>query len=120
MKASRAHSLPEKAVMRRCIVLVLLLVSWVAGQRIHAQTGLDTKADSGSRVNSGAPAPFSPAGSDDSMNWLFPVHQINRRFPSWFRIGGEYRARLEGPTGIGFTGTNDFYVLDRLRLRLGI
>ena len=106
--------------MRRCIVLILLLVSCVVGQRMHAQIGLDSNSDSGSRVNSGAPAPFSPAGSDDSLNWLFPVHQINRRLPSWFRIGGEYRGRLEGPTGIGFTGTNDFYLLDRLRLRLGI
>jgi hypothetical protein len=40
--------------------------------------------------------------------------------PNWFRIGGEYRARLEGPTGIGFTSTDDFYSLDRLRVKLGI
>ena len=36
------------------------------------------------------------------------------------RIGGEYRGRLAGPTGIGFAGTNDFYFLDRLRVKLGI
>ena len=32
----------------------------------------------------------------------------------------EYRGRFEGPTGIGFTSTNDFYLLDRLRIKLGI
>ena len=106
--------------MRRCIVLVLLFSSCMARQRINAQTVPQLNADSGSRVNSGAPAPFSPAGSDDSLNWLFPIHQINRRLPNWFRIGGEFRGRLEGPTGIGYASTNDFYLLDRLRLRLGI
>jgi len=35
-------------------------------------------------------------------------------------MGGEYRGRLEGPTGIGFTSTNDFYYLDRLRVNLTI
>ena len=71
-------------------------------------------------VNSGTPAPFSPAGSDDFLNWLFPVHQINRRLPSWFRIGGEYRGRLEGPTGIGFTWHKRVLFVDRVCLRLGI
>jgi hypothetical protein len=106
--------------MRRCIVLVLLFSSCMARQRINAQTVPKLNADSGSRVNSGAPAPFSPTGSDDSLNWLFPVHQINRRLPSWFRIGGEFRGRLEGQTGIGYASTDDSYLLDRLRLRMGI
>jgi hypothetical protein len=106
--------------MRRCIVLILWLVSCVVGQRMDAQTILDLNADSGSSGNSAAPAPSGPAGSDDSLDWLFPVHKLNRSLPSWFRIGGEYRGRLEGPTGIGFTGANDSYLLDRLRVKLGI
>ena len=32
----------------------------------------------------------------------------------------EYRDRLEGPIGIGYQGTNDFYVLDRLRVTVAI
>jgi hypothetical protein len=106
--------------MRRCIVLVLLFSSCMARQRINAQTVPDVNVDSGSSTNSATPTPFDPAGSDDSLNWLFPVHQINRRLPGWLRIGGEFRGRLEGQTGIGYTSTNDFYLLDRLRLRLGI
>jgi hypothetical protein len=106
--------------MRRCIVAVLLLVSGVVGQRINAQTVLDLNADPGSSANSAAPAPSDSSGADDSLDWLFPVHKLNRSLPGWFRIGGEYRGRLEGPTGIGYTGTNDFYFLDRLRIKLGI
>jgi hypothetical protein len=48
---------------------------------------------------------------------LFPTTELDKRLPSWIRIGGQYRNRLEGPIGIGFTGTNDFYLLDRLRVR---
>src|SRR5258708_39836147 len=105
--------------MRRCIVLVLLFSSCMARQRINAQTVPQLNADSGSRVNSGAPAPFSPAGSDDSLNWLFPIHQINRRLPNWFRIGGGFRGRLEGPTGGGWPTPNDFFFFDWLCLRAG-
>jgi len=106
--------------MRRCIVLVLLVSSWMARQRVNAQTAPDINVDAGSSSNSAAPAPSDPAGADDSLDWLFPVHKLNRSLPSWFRIGGEFRGRLEGPMGIGFTSTNDFYYLDRLRIKLGI
>src|SRR5271163_1787865 len=47
----------------------------------------------------------------ESPSWLFPITVLNERLPSWIRVGGQYRNRLEGPTGIGFTGTNDFYLL---------
>ena len=110
----------DEVVMRGCIVLVLLLVSGIAGQRMHAQTVPDSNADSGSGANSAAPTPSDPASTDDSLDWLFPVHELNQHLPNWFRIGGEYRGRLEGPTGIGFASTNDFYFLDRLRVKMGI
>src|SRR5579864_7553244 len=98
--------------MRRCIVVILLFVSCVAALQINAQTFPGLNVDSASIANSAASAPPDPAGADDSMDWLFPVHKLNRSLPSWFRIGGEYRGRLEGPTGIGFASTNDFYFLD--------
>jgi len=106
--------------MRRCMVLVLLFSSCMARQVINAQAVPDSNPDSGSSPNSSSGRAAEPAGSDDSLDWLFPVHRLNRALPSWLRIGGEYRGRLEGPTGIGFTNTNDFYFLDRLRLKLGV
>src|ERR1700686_2766005 len=106
--------------MRRCIVLVLLFVSCVVGQRIDAQTVPDLNSNSGSSTNSSSAGAPDPARTDDSLDWLFPVHKLNRHLPSWFRIGGEYRGRIEGPAGIGFGSTKDFYYLDRLRLHLAI
>jgi len=60
--------------------------------------------------------PSAPAADPDSPSWLFPIDKLNESLPSWLRFGGEYRDRLEGPIGIGFRGTNDFYLLDRLRV----
>ena len=57
------------------------------------------------------------AASRESPSRLFPITELDKRLPSWIRIGGQYRNRLEGPIGIGFAGTNDFYLLDRLRVR---
>src|ERR1022692_4450672 len=102
--------------MRKWIVLVLLFSSCVARQRISAQTVPDLNAGSGSSNNSSSAGTPDPAGTNDSMDWLFPVDNLNRSLPRWFHIGGEYRGRLEDPTGIGFTSTSDFYLLDRLRV----
>jgi hypothetical protein len=106
--------------MRRCVVLVLLFGSCMARPRISAQTVPDSGTNAGSNTNSTSPGAPAPDGTDDSLDWLFPVIKLNRSLPSWIRIGGEYRGRIEGPTGIGFTGTDDFYFLDRLRVKLGI
>lgn len=56
--------------------------------------------------------------AQDSLDWLFPVAQLDESLPHWLFIGGQYRNRLEAPTGIGYGGTSDFYLLDRLRVRL--
>jgi hypothetical protein len=106
--------------MRRYLVLVLLFSCCVARHPINAQTAPDLSADSGSSANSSSAGTPDPARADDSMDWLFPVDKLNRSLPSWFHIGGEYRGRLEGPTGIGFTSAKDFYYLDRLRVNLAV
>lgn len=59
----------------------------------------------------------NPPDPDNAPEWLFPVTKLNESLPSWLRVGGEYRARVEGQAGIGFTKTNDFYLLSRLRVR---
>jgi len=106
--------------MRRCIVLVLLLISCMARQRLDAQTVPQSNANSGSSANSATPATSDPAGNDDSMDWLFPINKLNRSLPNWFHIGGEFRGRPESQMGIGFTGTDDYYYLFRLRVNMGI
>jgi hypothetical protein len=66
------------------------------------------------------PPPSPQAADSDHPSWLFPIAKLDDVLPKWLRIGGEYRDRLEGPIGIGFTGTNDFYLLDRFRLTVAI
>jgi len=66
------------------------------------------------------PAPSSFAVESDSPSWLFPVDKLNESLPTWLHIGGEYRDRLEGPMGTGFSDTRDFYLLDRLRVTVAI
>src|ERR1700722_9757359 len=114
MNAPRGQSVMKKVAIRRCVVLILLVVSCMVRQRINAQTVPDSSANAGSSTNSSSAGVLDPTATDDSMDWLFPIMKLNRSLPSWLRIGGEYRGRIEGPTGIGFTGAQDFYYLDRL------
>src|ERR1700716_805687 len=64
-------------------------------------------------------APDPPA-ADDPPDWLFPVAKLDEALPSWLRIGGQYRNRLEGPAGIGYARISDFYLLDRLRVKVTV
>jgi hypothetical protein len=120
MNAPRGHSVMKKIAIRRCIVMVLLLVACMVRQRINAQTVPDSSANAGSSTNSNSTGATDAAGADDSPDWLFPITQLDHSLPGWFHIGGEYRGRLEGATGIGFTSTDDFYDLARLRVNLAI
>lgn len=120
--------------MRRCLLLglVLLFGSWISPCRVSAQTasqlstGSGPSTDAGSTTKSGSgldstsTAAADPPGIDDSPAWLFPVAKLNQSLPDWLRISGQYRNRVEGPTGIGFARMNDFYLLDRLRVDVAI
>ena len=46
--------------------------------------------------------------------------RLDEVLPSWLRIGGEYRNRVELPGGIGRAAVNDSYLLDRLRVNVTI
>jgi hypothetical protein len=119
-KAIGAESYDEKIAMRKCILLFLLFSSLILGQLSTAQTSSDLKADSGSSTNSSSSGEQDHTGNGDSAEWLYPVTKLNQSLPNWFRVGGEYRGRVEGPTGIGFASTNDSYYLERIRLHMGI
>jgi hypothetical protein len=57
---------------------------------------------------------------DKSAAWLFPVKRLNHTLPRWLRLGGEYRSRIESEDGIGYTTTNDTYLLSRFRFDVTI
>ena len=93
----------------KSLLLGLLLGLCMLPNRAHAQTD----------PNSSTASSSSDAGSS-APSWLFPIAKLDESLPPWLHLGGEYRNRLEGPTGIGFTSTNDFYLLDRLRVNIRI
>jgi hypothetical protein len=94
---------------RTSLLLTLFLGMSMFSNRAQAQTNPKSN-----------PASSPPAADSDSPSWLFPVDKLDEVLPSWLHIGGEYRHRLEGPIGTGFANTRDFYVLDRLRVKLTI
>ena len=102
--------------MRTNVLLILALVVGVgtAPGRVNAQGTQRTSGSSTGPQPSHAP---NPPAADDGPECLFPVTKLNESLPSWLLFGGEYRDRLEGPIGIGYAGTNDFYLLNRLRVR---
>ena len=95
-------------------LLVVLVVASATTGRVNAQTSPDSSTTGQSSAAS------SPNANRNTPEWLFPVDELNEILPNWLRFGGEYRNRLEGPTGIGYAGTNDFYLLDRLRVHATI
>jgi hypothetical protein len=74
--------------MHTSLPLILLLGASVLPERANAQTGPTSSA-----------APSPSAADSDSSSWLFPIEKLDEWLPSWLHIGGEYRARLEGPIG---------------------
>src|SRR5438445_12894795 len=57
---------------------------------------------------------------DKSGGWLFPVERLNDALPPWVQLGGEYRTRVESNDGIGYTTTNDTFLLSRFRFNVTI
>jgi Alginate export len=102
--------------MKKCLALVLVfLFGMIAGAgRVKAQEASDSSA--GHELGA---AP-DPPDAHDPPEWLFPIDELDKSLPSWIHIGGQYRDRLEAPSGIGYTGRSDFYMLQRLRLNLTI
>jgi hypothetical protein len=45
---------------------------------------------------------------------------VNSELPTWLRLGGEERVRLEELGGVGFKPTGNAYLLQRLRLNLDV
>jgi hypothetical protein len=105
----RGYSEMMSMRMHTSLPLMLLLGASMLPNRAHAQANTQSN-----------PAPNPPAADSDSSSWLFPIEKLDESLPSWLHIGGEYRDRLEGPVGIGYKGTNDFYLLDRFRLNVAI
>jgi hypothetical protein len=97
--------------MRTHISLLLALFLGISMLPVRAQT----------QANPNSSTALNPSANEsDDPSWLFPVAKLDEVLPRWLQIGGEYRDRLEGPIGTSFANTSDFYVLDRLRVKVAI
>jgi hypothetical protein len=97
--------------MRTHISLLLALFLGISMLPVRAQT----------QANPNSSTAHNPSANEsDDPSWLFPVATLDEVLPRWLQIGGEYRDRLEGPIGTSFANTSDFYVLDRLRVKVAI
>lgn len=75
-----------------------------AAQLPASSAGLQTITTTRSGVHEGSSRSFSLADA------------LNEMLPGWLSLGGEYRARYEGPAGTGYSDTSDSYLLSRLRI----
>ena len=89
--------------MQRSLLLLSLSLACVIG--VHAQA-----------VNQAAGGTNTP----DNPTWLTPLQDLDTRLPSWLRLSGEYRARVEDAGHIRYADTYDTYLLSRLRLKIEI
>ena len=89
--------------------LIVLLAANTIAARSYAQTSAHCGA-----------APSASAVDSNQATWLFPIEKLNESLPAWLRFGGEYRNRVEGPSGIGYASTNDVYLFDRFRFNVTI
>jgi hypothetical protein len=94
----------DTSLLLACFLSMGLVPGWAQAQ---------TSSESNSAPSPSAVDSYSPS-------WLFPIEELDESLPTWLHIGGEYRDRFEGPTGIGFAAKNDTYVLDRLRVIVAI
>lgn len=104
--------------MRTNAVLPILL--FVGASTAPSQVNTQTSSDPTSTAAQTSAAAPNPATADDGPDWLFPVAELDESLPKWLHIGGQYRNRLEGAAGIDYAATRDFYLLDRLRVRVTI
>ena len=77
------------------LVLVFLFGVTAGPRQVKAQEASDSSV--------GRELGTSPNPSDehDPPDWLFPINELDRSLPGWIHIGGQYRNRLEAPSGIG-------------------
>jgi hypothetical protein len=102
--------------MRRPILAIVVLLIGASAAPTVAKAQAAADSNTAVQVTSAS----NPGAADDTRGWLYPVARLNQALPRWLQIGGEYRDRPEGQTGIGYGASKDFYLLDRLRVSMNI
>src|SRR6202049_2955958 len=103
--------------MSSTLVLKLVVIGGVATHQAFPQS------------TNPSPSPFqpdTPGGSQAATDlrvfgpnpdgWLFPITRLDELLPHWIQFGGQFRARAESQTGLGYAPVDDAYDLTQLRL----
>jgi len=108
-----------------CVVGVLLASHPLSGQTTPGQaTSGQTASSPGAAQPTAAQA---PTGAAQGQRPPAPtprapfLNRANEHLPSWLRVRGEFRERVEGLESIGFTETrDDYYSLSRVRVNVAV
>src|ERR1700757_514556 len=115
----------EVSMLTCLLILVLFVGASTARGQVSAQGASDPNLASHDRLQAkrqqapdsttGTQASYASdlAASHESPSWLFPMTELDKRLPSWIRIGGQYRDRLLGAGRIWFSGDKGFFLLGR-------
>jgi hypothetical protein len=95
-----------------CLVPMVVLALCASVPNAHAQVPQAATQESERSAQGQVPSPSSRP----------PLpNRLNEVLPGWIRTRGEFRDRMEGPAGAGFTrGRDDLYWLNRFRFNLAI
>src|SRR5687768_15839455 len=104
--------------IRACLTLAAIAAPPVS---VAAQHPAATVAQS-PVVAASAASPQPGAQAPTVVSVKPPIfNRANERLPSWLRLRGEFRERMEGADGIGFNDSReDLYWLSRVRLNATI
>ena len=112
------------------IPIYVTLLVWATPRLVHAQQNAQTPNPaaqtsvaptqaSPSAVPSSASAPTQAQVTAPPASPAPLPNRLNEILPSWLRVRGEFRERIEGFDGFGFTeNRDDLYYLSRLRLNV--
>jgi hypothetical protein len=103
---------------------VCLVTALFASSAVSAQSTAQSTQPTATSATSAAPAQqaASPAAQAAPAPARAPIfNRANERLPSWLRVRGEFRERVEGFQSGGFTeGRDDYYSLSRVRLNVAV
>lgn len=108
------HVRPRTAIAPSVCLATALFASTVTAQSTQPAANPAPPAQQAAPTAQAPAAPAAPARA--------PIfNRANERLPSWLRVRGEFRERVEGFQSGGFTaGRDDYYSLSRVRLNVAV
>jgi hypothetical protein len=105
-----------KRIIQSSLIFILFLASLAPSFAGSPKDGRPAEGDSSATADDSAPVPQQGPWFDKDL-----TAGAKKHLPSWLSIGGQYRGRIEGQTGLLFTpGNDDAYYLSRFRINFDV